>query len=105
MTASYVIGRAEDCDIQVDSEYATNHHARITQDERGLWWVEDLGSTNGTRLIRDGRAYRVTIRQPLRLGDVIEVGRAQIPWQPSAAEPIRVTAEVGQRLDDATRSR
>jgi pSer/pThr/pTyr-binding forkhead associated (FHA) protein len=36
----------------------------------GRWWLEDLGSTNGT-FVNDAR---VTGRAPLRNGDVIQVG-------------------------------
>lgn len=105
MTTSYIIGTAEDCDVRVSSEYASPHHARVSRDGTGRWWVEDLGSTNGTQLRRGGRDYRVTVRQPLVFGDVIIVGRVQIPWARSAAEvgrhePIRVVAEVGPRREE-----
>ncbi|HMS54344.1 MAG TPA: FHA domain-containing protein [Fimbriimonadaceae bacterium] len=35
-----------------ESVYVSRKHARITQDE-GLWMIEDLGSSNGTFLLRD----------------------------------------------------
>lgn len=102
MTA-YVIGRAADCDIRVVSEYASPHHARVFQDAAG-WWIGDLGSTNGTHLVRHGQTLRVTVPQLLLPGDVIVVGRVRIPWQPpSEAGPIRVTADIGQRLNEEKR--
>lgn len=97
-----VIGTAEDCTIRVTSQYASAHHAAVSDDEAGRWWVADLGSTNGTTLIRTGHERRVTGAHLLEPGDVIVVGRVRIPWQPpsNAANPTRVTAEVGPRLQE-----
>lgn len=99
---AYVIGRAADCDVVVSSEYASPHHARVSEGVLGQWWVEDLGSTNGTYIQRGDGVLRAW-PQPVALqpGDVIIVGRVSIPWEP--AGPIRVTAEVGQRLDEEAR--
>lgn len=44
-----IVGRGDDCDIQLDSKRASRHHARIFVDGSGCW-VEDLGSMNGTRV-------------------------------------------------------
>lgn len=96
---SHIIGRAADCGIRVDSEYASPQHAKVFQDAAG-WWIGDLGSTNGTQLLRHGRMVRITVPQLLVAGDVIVVGRVQIPWQPPSAGPIRVDAEVGERIDE-----
>lgn len=100
MTDSYIIGTAADCTIRIVSEYASSHHARVFRDVFGRWWVEDLGSTNGTHLRRGGAEVQVIARQPLEFGDVIVVGRVAIPWQRNAVEPIRVIAEVGERRFD-----
>jgi pSer/pThr/pTyr-binding forkhead associated (FHA) protein len=94
----YIIGTAADCDVLVRSEYASPHHAKVSQDRNGRWWVEDLGSTNGTKLRRGDDVVRVWPRHLLQPGDLIIVGRVSIPWE--ADKPIRVTAEVGQRLDE-----
>ncbi len=48
----------------------SRRHARVTRDGQGRLFVEDLGSTNGTLL----NGTRVTGRQPLRAGDLIEAG-------------------------------
>src|ERR1700690_1495116 len=42
-----IVGRGEDCAVQLDSQKASRHHARIFVDASGCW-VQDLGSTNGT---------------------------------------------------------
>jgi pSer/pThr/pTyr-binding forkhead associated (FHA) protein len=56
--------------LAVDDDFASGQHARF-QTVRGLWYVEDLGSTNGTML--NGR--HVLSVQLLRKRDKIQIGR------------------------------
>lgn len=63
----FVIGRSADCDISVDDDMISRHHARIRRTMDG-WDVLDLGSTNGTWL--NGR--RITSAVALR-GDELEL--------------------------------
>jgi diguanylate cyclase (GGDEF)-like protein len=42
-----LIGRGDDADVQVVAEGVSRRHARITVVD-GRYWLEDLGSTNGT---------------------------------------------------------
>ena len=44
-----LIGRGRDCDIVVNSESVSSHHARIHQTSKG-WALSDLYSHNGTKL-------------------------------------------------------
>ncbi len=44
-----LVGRGNDCDIQIMSQTVSQHHARIHQTSRG-WAVSDLDSHNGTKL-------------------------------------------------------
>ncbi len=44
-----VVGRASDCDLTVEDRYMSRHHARVFKRD-GDWWLEDLGSRNGTLL-------------------------------------------------------
>ena len=44
-----LVGRGEDCDIQIMSQAVSMHHARIHQTSRG-WALSDLDSHNGTKL-------------------------------------------------------
>lgn len=80
---AHIIGRADDCDIRVDDEYASPHHARVWRDENGVW-IQDLGSTNGTWIALPGQSRysgtRVYGPTPLLPGIVVWVGRTSIPW-------------------------
>ena len=55
--------------LAISDEFASNHHARF-QIAHGLWYVKDLGSTNGTWL--NGR--RIHAPQRLKKGDKIKIG-------------------------------
>jgi signal transduction histidine kinase len=41
------LGRGSSCDVTLDKETVSRHHARIYQDHFGRWIVEDLDSQNG----------------------------------------------------------
>ena len=47
-----VIGRHPGCDIIVDSGSVSRQHAVVEMKE-GAWWIEDLGSRNGTLINGD----------------------------------------------------
>ena len=45
----FVIGRAEDCHLQLPSRFVSRHHCELIVDDRDhLVRVRDLGSQNGT---------------------------------------------------------
>ena len=64
------IGRADACQIQLSDTYVSQFHARIFSRD-GSWFVEDLGSTNGTYL----NQRRVTSPAELQAGDRLKVGK------------------------------
>jgi hypothetical protein len=64
------IGRDASCDITVDDAYVSQQHARL-YGEDGSWFVEDLGSTNGTYL----NDRRLASPAPVHAGDVVRVGK------------------------------
>ena len=47
--AEISIGRDSTCDIFTSDDTTSARHARLTY-HHTQWWLEDLGSTNGTRL-------------------------------------------------------
>ncbi len=72
-----LIGRADDSTLVLDDDYASTRHARLAL--RGTdWYVEDLGSTNGTYL------DRAKVTAPLRvpLGVPIRIGKTVIELRP-----------------------
>lgn len=69
-TSTVTIGRASDCTLVVDDDYASSHHAYLYQTE-GRWLVEDGGSTNGTWIDRT----RITGPTLLELGSPLRIGR------------------------------
>lgn len=68
------LGSAPETDLQLGDPYVSARHARLYWDGAG-WWVEDLGSRNGTLLNQNPCPPRVPQRaaagSQLRLGDVI----------------------------------
>ncbi|MEA5444654.1 FHA domain-containing protein [Gammaproteobacteria bacterium AB-CW1] len=75
------LGRQEDNDIHLDDGAVSGHHALVEQ--RGdHFCIEDLGSTNGTRL--DGRRIR---RVGLRDGDEFGIGHFRIRFEGPSAPP------------------
>jgi len=67
-----LIGRADDSTLVLTDDYASTRHARLSQ-HGSDWYVEDLGSTNGTYLDRDKvtTAIRVPIGTPVRIGKTV----------------------------------
>jgi pSer/pThr/pTyr-binding forkhead associated (FHA) protein len=71
------IGRAADNVVVVADPVVSGHHARVSLRE-DAWWVEDLGSTNGTYL------NDLVLNAPQRLvaGDEVQVGPARFRLEP-----------------------
>ena len=68
-----LIGRAPECTLVLDDDYASNRHARVFARE-GEWMVEDLGSTNGTLV----SGKRIEGAVPFRPGAQVRIGRTEI---------------------------
>jgi FHA domain len=64
------IGRGDGCAIRLQDTYVSQMHARLA-DRNGAWYVEDLGSTNGTYL----NDRRVQAAVEVHAGDVVRVGK------------------------------
>jgi hypothetical protein len=63
------IGRAQDNAIALASEFVSGHHAVLRLQKDG-WWLQDLGSTNGT-WVNDRRVTQLIL---VHTGDVIRFG-------------------------------
>ena len=68
--APVLIGRGADAAIRLDDDYVSTRHARIAAsgDE---WFVEDLGSTNGTYI----GSVRITQPTTITLGTQVRIGK------------------------------
>jgi Inner membrane component of T3SS, cytoplasmic domain len=71
------IGRAEDSTLVITDDYASARHARLVPRD-GQWFVEDLGSTNGTYL----GSGKVAGPTPVPLGVPIRIGRTSLELRP-----------------------
>ncbi|HZO66698.1 MAG TPA: FHA domain-containing protein [Kribbellaceae bacterium] len=72
-TEPVIIGRGSDCQIKLDDDYSSTRHARLFLSD-GQWWVEDLGSTNGTYL----NGQRLTRPVAAEIGGSIRIGRTTL---------------------------
>ena len=67
------MGRSNDVTLPLGDDYSSGRHARLFS-QNGQWFVEDLGSTNGTYL---GRA-KVSRPEPVPVGVPIRIGKTVI---------------------------
>lgn len=66
----FVVGRLPVCDLHLPFLEISRHHSRFVKTETGTWLIEDLGSTNGTRL----NQKLILSPQPIKNGDVVHLG-------------------------------
>ena len=68
-----VIGRSPSSTLVLEDEYASSQHARLTPAD-GRWWIEDLGSRNGTFVDDE----RLTSPRELNVGDIVRIGQTTL---------------------------
>jgi pSer/pThr/pTyr-binding forkhead associated (FHA) protein len=73
LDGSTTIGRSVECELRLDDTYVSQQHARIF-DRGGNWYVEDLGSTNGT-FVNDQKLVAPAMLTP---GDKVRVGQTTV---------------------------
>lgn len=68
-----ILGRGTDAAIRLDDDYVSTRHARFATNGEE-WFVEDLGSTNGTYL----GSQRITTPIPIALGTAVRLGKTVV---------------------------
>ena len=71
--APLLIGRGSDAAIRLDDDYVSTRHARIAASD-DQWFVEDLGSTNGTYI----GTQRITQPTTLQVGTRVRIGKTTL---------------------------
>jgi FHA domain-containing protein len=67
------LGRGPGADVRLNDEAVSSRHALFSF-HHGQWWIEDLGSTNGTRL----NMQPLTVPTVLASGDEIACGQSRV---------------------------
>jgi len=75
-TAPIQIGRNEACELRPEDTYLSQFHAKLSP-RGGMWYVEDLGSTNGTYL----NSQRLTGPVELHHGDQVKLGQTTLEFR------------------------
>jgi pSer/pThr/pTyr-binding forkhead associated (FHA) protein len=96
LNAVNLLGRAADNTIRLLDKSVSAYHARLSF-QSGQWWLEDLGSRNGTMV------NRVRLEGPLVVtyGDVIQLGGVGCVLAPGDARSAEtLTPEPGSGSSD-----
>lgn len=72
-TPEVIIGRSENCEFPIPDETVSARHARLSY-HQNQWWVEDMGSTNGTFLNDE----RVRVPTVIISGDELRCGQVSL---------------------------
>jgi hypothetical protein len=94
LSGECVLGRQRACGVVLKDGAASRQHARVFQADN-VWWVEDLGSANGSKL----NGIRFEGRRGLRNGDAIRIGDAEVLFHCSERESGPEAKPQAQRPD------
>lgn len=86
------IGRSDQCDFTLGDLQVSSRHARVVFDSNGVYTVEDLGSTNGTRINRKILDARTALAE----GDKIFVGKTVLRFTMADAMDLVYHDEIKQ---------
>ncbi len=98
-----LIGRQPDVAVYLDSLSVSRHHARVFSED-GAYYIEDLGSSNGTYL----NGARMTGRAPLTERDELRIGphtfqlHSDRPATPRRAQEPIIRATIDASASNAT---
>ncbi|MEI6766256.1 MAG: FHA domain-containing protein [Bacteroidota bacterium] len=73
---SIAIGRNSDNDVVIHDTHVSGYHVRITLDDSGRYFLQDLGSSNGSYV----NGKRIT-QAYLQSNDIVKLADTIIPWQ------------------------
>ena len=90
--AEITIGRDPGCDIPLQDDTISARHAHLTY-HHNQWWLEDLGSTNGTRL----NSMLITTATVITSGDEIQCGGTGLSISLSENVIIEPTQRLGKK--------
>lgn len=68
-----ILGRSPECDVPINDETASAQHAKLSYHHK-QWWIEDLNSTNGTKLNKE----KLTLPTVLTADDEIQCGQTKV---------------------------
>ena len=68
-----ILGRNPECDIAINDATASARHAKLSY-HHNQWWIEDLNSTNGTKLNKEN----LTLPTVLTSDDEIQCGKTKL---------------------------
>ena len=74
------IGSASSCDIVLNSDYVSAHHADILLLDDGTITIEDKGSTNGTFVGHNKKRLNPGNEVPVQRGELIVLGDMELQW-------------------------
>ncbi|MCC3278714.1 FHA domain-containing protein [Arthrobacter sp. zg-Y40] len=72
-----LLGRAQEATLVLEDDYASGRHARLFP-QGSRWFIEDLGSTNGTYL----GGSQLTRALPVEPGVPVRIGKTVIELRP-----------------------
>jgi pSer/pThr/pTyr-binding forkhead associated (FHA) protein len=88
LNARFSIGRAATNSLVLaDDSQVSRDHAVVAPTSDG-YLLTDLGSSNGTRIERDGKSWQVTPEVALQDGDIILVGASRLQFEAGNATRI-----------------
>jgi len=72
VNAQYIVGRDASADLMINRNAVSRQHSRLFRGEEASWWVEDMGSTNGT-FVNEAKVTqrRLFDGDQVRFGDAI----------------------------------
>lgn len=93
LTPQVTLGRLPDNDVHIDHGSVSGHHAVLTLDGEDFL-VQDLNSTNGTRV----NGAKIS-QHKLTRGDLLQVGNIQLSYESEASGTAQPLPEVASGLD------